>query len=986
MKAILSVCRKEFNSFFASPAAWLFLGAFLIVNLFIFFWAETFFARNIADLKPLFQWMPVLMIFLVAALTMRSWSEERRSGTLESLLTSPVTPLQLVLGKFFAALGLVALALLLTLPLPLTVALIGPLDWGPVIGGYLASLFLAAAYIAIGLYMSARTDNPIVALILTVAVAGVFYLIGSGLLTSLFGYNFSTLLSLLGTGSRFDSITRGVLDVRDLYYYLSIVGVFLALNLYSLERIRWAGNTGGGSQTRHKQWGWVIALVITNFVLVNVWLNPVGTARLDLTRDKIYSLSDATRQYMSQLQEPLLIRGYFSAKSHPLLEPLTPQIKDILKEYQVAGGDKVRVEFIDPHTDQALETEAADKYGIRPMPFRMASRYQSGVVNSYFDLVVAYGDQYETLSYDDLIEVKADGGGEPEVLLKNPEYAITRSIRKIASAYQAGGNVFSNLDKPLTFHGYISEPGKLPPELATLRSDLETTLQALQQQAGDKLQVEFADPDAEGGQLGKQLAESFGFGPQIASLIDPQPFWFYMVLEGDGENVQVPLPAELDQAALKQSIEAAVQRMSPGYLKTVTLVKPPAPQMDPMMMQLGMPPQGGKSYETLEQILADNVRVKDSDLMEGQVPADTDLLILLAPKQLTEKQLFAVDQFLMQGGSVVIASSPFDITVTNTLAAEKSDSGLTEWLEHNGLKLADSMVLDPQNAALPVPVPRQVGGLTLNEIQMMPYPHFPDVRRDGLNQQNPMTATLGQLTMNWASPLSVDAEKNKGREVSELVHSSPDSWTSDELNVLPDYEQYPDGFKAADERGSQLLAVAVKGSFESFFKGKDSPLLEKEPEKDPTTDTEAEQTDGADGPDEAASAEADQAEEDKPTVVSSVIERSSDSARIILLASNSFATDTSIDLASQGQGTLYTAPLEFMQNAVDWSLDDQGLMSIRSRAQFARTLEPMSHGAQLFWEYLNYVLAILGLVALWAWRRMKLKRKQQAYEQLLAEV
>ena len=110
MTNICKVLRKEFDSFFASPAAWLFLGSFLIVTLFVFFWAEAFFARNIADLKPLFEWMPVLLIFLVAALTMRSWSEERRSGTLESLLTSPISPLQLILGKFGASLALVALA------------------------------------------------------------------------------------------------------------------------------------------------------------------------------------------------------------------------------------------------------------------------------------------------------------------------------------------------------------------------------------------------------------------------------------------------------------------------------------------------------------------------------------------------------------------------------------------------------------------------------------------------------------------------------------------------------------------------------------------------------------------------------------------------------------------------------------------------------------------------------------------------------------
>ncbi|HMA30536.1 MAG TPA: ABC transporter permease subunit, partial [Casimicrobiaceae bacterium] len=154
MAEILRIARKEFRGFFASPAAWLFLGAFLAVTLFVFFWVDTFFARNIADVRPMFQWMPILLIFLVAALTMRSWSEERRAGTLESLLTAPVRPLCLVLGKFVAALALVAVALALTLPLPVTVSFLGPLDWGPVAGGYVAALFLAAAYVAIGVYMS----------------------------------------------------------------------------------------------------------------------------------------------------------------------------------------------------------------------------------------------------------------------------------------------------------------------------------------------------------------------------------------------------------------------------------------------------------------------------------------------------------------------------------------------------------------------------------------------------------------------------------------------------------------------------------------------------------------------------------------------------------------------------------------------------------------------------------------------------------------
>ncbi len=135
MKQTMTIARKEIAAYFGSAIAFIFVGIFLLATLFVFFVVEGFFGRGIADVRPLFKWLPVLLIFLVAALTMRQWSEEQRSGTLEMLLTLPVRAWQLVLGKFLAVMALVALALALTLFLPITAALLGNLDWGPVVGG-----------------------------------------------------------------------------------------------------------------------------------------------------------------------------------------------------------------------------------------------------------------------------------------------------------------------------------------------------------------------------------------------------------------------------------------------------------------------------------------------------------------------------------------------------------------------------------------------------------------------------------------------------------------------------------------------------------------------------------------------------------------------------------------------------------------------------------------------------------------------------------
>ncbi|RME33335.1 MAG: ABC transporter permease [Gammaproteobacteria bacterium] len=947
MRETIAVCRKELAGFFSSPAAYLFLGSFLLVTLFVFFWVETFFARNLADVRPLFEWMPLLLVFLSAALTMRAWSEEHRAGTLELLESAPVGTLSLVLGKFMAGVAMIALALLLTLPLPVTVSLLGPLDWGPVIGGYLASLFLACAYLAMGLWISARSDNAIVSLILTTLLAGAFYLLGAPTLTALAGQKVGELLQLVSTAGRFQSITRGVLDLRDVCYYLSLTGVFLTLNAYALARLRWQGNPERPSHARRR---WLTLLVALNFLAANLWLAPLGTARMDMTADRIYSLSPVTRQYLAQLQEPLLLRGYFSRRTHPLLAPLIPQLRDLMKEYGVAGGSRVRVEFIDPQEDPELEEEAASRYGVKPVPFQVEGKYQAGVVNSYFHVVVAYGDQYEVLDYRNLIDVKASSETELEVVLRNPEYDITRAIRKVLTAYRGGGNPFETLERPILLHAYISPDEKLPERLRELRKGLDEILAGLKQKAGDKLRIEVVDPDANGGRVAAELATRFGLQPLVAGLLDDRRFWFDLILESGKETVHVPLPSELDQEGLERSLKAALKRFSPGFLKTVAVVTS------------GRMPYGGR-FEQLRQYLEQSYRLHETDLADGRVPPEADLLLLLAPEKLKERERFAVDQFLMRGGTVILASSPFTVDLRTGLTAREVVSGLEGWLEHNGLKVGKKLVMDRHNATLPIPVDRDIGGITVREIHNLPYPFFLDLRGDRLNQANLITSSLGQLTMTWASPVTVDEKKVSGLRRIELLRSSPESWASDRINLVPDYKAHPDlGFPEGKEQGSQLVGVLLEGRFTSWFRGRPSPLL-KAAEKP------------AQGGDGKAPPEDD--------TVASVIERSPDAARIILFASNDFASDDALRLATEGLGTYYTKPLELLGNAIDWSLEDRGLLALRSRDRFARLLSPLDRRQQLFWEYLNYALAAAALFLVWLLQRRGRRLQLERYRRML---
>ena len=239
MTRVRAVAARELRAYFNSPIAYVFLTVFAGSALFTFFNVQSFFSRGIADLRGLFAPLPFLMILLVPALTMRLWAEEEKQGTLEVLLTLPVRDHELVAGKFLASWTLLACGLALTFALPVTVALLGKLDWGPVVGGYVGSLLLGAAYLAVGQFLSASTENQILAFILGLVVCLGLYGIGTESFAGLFSDRTAAVLRAIGTGARFESVARGVVDLRDLVYYASLCLFFLAGSVMAVRARRW---------------------------------------------------------------------------------------------------------------------------------------------------------------------------------------------------------------------------------------------------------------------------------------------------------------------------------------------------------------------------------------------------------------------------------------------------------------------------------------------------------------------------------------------------------------------------------------------------------------------------------------------------------------------------------------------------------------------------------------------------------------------------
>ncbi|GHA47404.1 gliding motility-associated ABC transporter permease subunit GldF [Salinimicrobium marinum] len=239
---MFALLKKEINSFFSSPIGYLVIGLFLVVNglfLWVFQGSYNILDSGFADLSPFFTLAPWIFLFLIPAVTMKSFSEEFKQGTLELLLTRPITKWELVLGKYFGSLLLILLALLPTLIYVVTIYNLGNpegnLDSGAIIGSYIGLIFLGASYAAIGLFTSSLTENQIVAFILAVFLCFVCFFAFEGLA----GLNLFTAGSFgledLGISSHYDSISRGVIDTRDIIYFFSFIVFFLALTKFSIN-------------------------------------------------------------------------------------------------------------------------------------------------------------------------------------------------------------------------------------------------------------------------------------------------------------------------------------------------------------------------------------------------------------------------------------------------------------------------------------------------------------------------------------------------------------------------------------------------------------------------------------------------------------------------------------------------------------------------------------------------------------------------------
>ena len=358
---VRAVMRREWQSFFNSPVAYVFLVVFLVLNAFLTFSVSRLYEAGQADLLGSFIWHPWLFLILVPAVAMRLWSEERRSGTIEFLLTLPLTPTEAILGKFFAAWFFLILSLGLTAPVVLTVFFLGTPDPGPIWTGYLGSSLLAGAYLAIGLFTSALTKNQVVSFVLSVAIGLFLNLAGFPPVTDLLS-NIAPAWAVgcvasLGFIPHFDTFQKGIVDVGDGLYFVTLMVATLWATALVLNQKARRGR--GGIQ-------WILGMILLTALSSGV--SKLGL-RADFTGDRLNTLSEDARRLIEALPRKVSLK-LFASQGDGIPIPFksyAKRVEDLLGEMVRVSRGKLNLERIAVRPD-SQEEEWAQKFGLSGRP------------------------------------------------------------------------------------------------------------------------------------------------------------------------------------------------------------------------------------------------------------------------------------------------------------------------------------------------------------------------------------------------------------------------------------------------------------------------------------------------------------------------------------------------------------------------------------------------------------------------------------------
>ncbi len=433
---IAAVFRREFSSYFSSPTGYVFITLFVFLSAVAAFWQERFFQSNLANLDQLNAYFPYLLVFLAPAITMGLWAEERKQGTEELLLTLPALDVEVLLGKYLAALGIYSVALAFSLSHVVVLWWLGSPDTGMLLATYLGYWLMGAALLPLGLLASQLTDNLTVAFILGSMLCAVpVFLRHAGAILSGRAQRLAEQLSVV---EQFRDPTSGVLGVGSVLYFLTLAAAVLYANVQLVGRRRWPNRPGSTRLGRHYLVR-SVALVAAGAAITVLAMRLGG--RADVTWEQIHSLSDDTRKLILGLdpKRPVLIQAYFSPEVPRSYVVARANLVSFLREFSALGRERIQSRIVETVKYSPEAREARERYGIQPYRVPVIEESASATNEIFLGLVFTCGSEEFVIPFFDR--------GLPV------EYELMRSIRVVARAgrrkvgvLQTGAKLFGGFD------------------------------------------------------------------------------------------------------------------------------------------------------------------------------------------------------------------------------------------------------------------------------------------------------------------------------------------------------------------------------------------------------------------------------------------------------------------------------------------------------------------------------------------------------------
>lgn len=827
MKNALTILRRDLAAYFTSPIGYIFMIVFILISVGLYI--TSFFTFPVADMRPYFTNLPLLLCVFIPAVTMRIWAEERKENTWEMLLTFPMKAWELVVGKFLASLVFFAFTLAGTFTIPVMLAALGNPDSGAVFGGYLGTFLLGAFFLALGIFFSGFFKDQIVAFVVTLLFCFAVFLLGTDFIASYIDGTvpgLGTLLSqLVGIADHYNAFTRGVIEAADLLYFVVWTVLFLVLNVMYIEgRMR--------PQARLLFAGAVVISVAIG-LLFNWLLVGQSLARWDATEDKVYTMSEASKKILSEMDAPVQVKLYVTPreKMPTAMRQVEQNVKDKLEELRVASNDKVQYSTVYLEVANIL---ASEKDMEKP--------------------------DEEAKTEDEVIEKRMlDKGVEPF------------SVRAIGADEVTDKLVYSSIGI-----GYKDKKEEIIPQV---------------------------------------------------------------------------MPENLNE--LEYRIVSTVFKLTRDKAPVIALVAPKEsvtidPQYRQLLEQMGQQiPTSDDPYVYLEKVLdLEKYEVKRVDVtQDSPLPDEYDVLAVINPRQLNERQRWEIGRALVSGKPVLLAVQKYEwdyrATRSGTSLSKRDENPqVNELLKGYGITVSDDILMDTNH----VPLRIQGGGDALSALfgggQVVNLPTHILVNNTSMDPETSITSRLSTVFYLWGSPLEVDEDtlKKHALDYRVLMSTTDRAWTRPASETLTSSSFEP------PDSGLQKypLMAMVTGQFPDLLKDTprpewpaERPMPGQPPRPPRPDDTKVKPITPAPG------------------------------KLVVLGCSEMFR-----------KNFLQAGNLDLFMNAIDALALSDDLVHVRSRKPIDRTIDMPSPAKRQVWKFANYTLAstliaVAGIISSVARRRAR---------------